>query len=69
MREWSTTTCIPNIGNRWVSGQLHTLTILLLEKQPLVPSGWVLRAYQDALQGLQKKIMTFTYVKKRAPDY
>jgi len=39
------------------SGQLHTLTILLLEKQPLVPSGWVSEPIRMLCQGVQKKIM------------
>jgi len=57
-----------------MGGQLHTLTTLLLEKQPLVPSGWVSVPIRMLCRGLQKKndaqdtSLTFKYVKKSALD-
>jgi len=56
-----------------MSGQLHTLTTLLLEKQPLVPSGWVSEHIRMLCRGYKKNnaqetSLTFMYVKKRALD-
>jgi len=55
------------------SGQLHTLTILLLETQPLVPSGWVSEPIRMLCRGVQKNhaqeiSLTSMYVTKRALD-